>query len=746
MHNYDFEILQYNEFESLTRDLLQAEKGIYIESFTDGKDGGIDFRYGSVRGKKCIVQVKRYKEWNSLLPQLRKEVAKVERIKPSRYLLSTSVPLTPANKETIKSLFHPYVKDTADIYGRDDLNNLLGKHPHIEQKYYKLWLASTNVLNDILHKDVVNWSRFELDSIREEIRTYVSNDSLLNALRILDKHQYVIISGIPGIGKTTLARMLVYKILADYQYEEFIYMDGGLDTAVQMFQEGKKQVFFFDDFLGANTFIDEKGFESKLLSFIRAIRREKGKLFILTTREYILAQAKEQYEKLKNSNVEIAKCTIDMGTYSPVIRTRILYNHLADAHLPEPYVEALLHGRNYMDLINHPNFNPRVIETYIDNRLWTQDSPEQFVASFIYLFDHPACVWEKAFDALTSIGKYALLVLGTMPDKVYLEDWEKAFRTFCRLSQQDLHLSYTDAEFKRNIHILEDCFVRISSVRSDKLLVELYNPSVRGFLVEYISGFQDVRHYLLAGAHFAEQLYSVFTGIPDRARRGDAYVFLPPEMQELVQNRLREIKNDGLPTCACIGHGRYVWLERDELYVLYRFVLTYPSARPMMDAWITPDDLTDVHSSLEARLYFLKNLTLSQDTRMEVAAMMLAGLTDLREIMECMEVLSDLELENLYTDSTYLSHLKSSIDDKIENELQDLADTQIMMSVLEDMSEYLPSELFPLTDYKIRILDMEDIIKEDLLDEEFIREEAKDACQDDEHVIDEIMTSLRVTD
>ncbi len=32
MVDYDFRILQYNEFENLTRDLLQAEFDIYIES------------------------------------------------------------------------------------------------------------------------------------------------------------------------------------------------------------------------------------------------------------------------------------------------------------------------------------------------------------------------------------------------------------------------------------------------------------------------------------------------------------------------------------------------------------------------------------------------------------------------------------------------------------------------------------------------------------------------------------------
>ena len=85
MYNYDFEILQYNEFENLTRDLLQAEFGIYIESFKDGKDGGIDFRYGMTKDAVCIIQVKRYKSVSSLMSQLKKEVEKVRLLNP-KYL------------------------------------------------------------------------------------------------------------------------------------------------------------------------------------------------------------------------------------------------------------------------------------------------------------------------------------------------------------------------------------------------------------------------------------------------------------------------------------------------------------------------------------------------------------------------------------------------------------------------------------------------------------------------------------
>lgn len=51
MAKYDFLILQPNEFENLTRDLLQKREGVFIESFTIGRDGGIDLRFSSPKGK-----------------------------------------------------------------------------------------------------------------------------------------------------------------------------------------------------------------------------------------------------------------------------------------------------------------------------------------------------------------------------------------------------------------------------------------------------------------------------------------------------------------------------------------------------------------------------------------------------------------------------------------------------------------------------------------------------------------------
>ena len=59
MPDYDFLNLSPPEFEDLTRDLLQKHFNITLESFTSGRDNGIDLRYSSSANNDLIIQCKR---------------------------------------------------------------------------------------------------------------------------------------------------------------------------------------------------------------------------------------------------------------------------------------------------------------------------------------------------------------------------------------------------------------------------------------------------------------------------------------------------------------------------------------------------------------------------------------------------------------------------------------------------------------------------------------------------------------
>ena len=83
MPDYDFLNLSPPEFEDLTKDILQKHLDITLESFTSGRDKGIDLRYSLSPKDNLIIQCKRYKDYNSLLSNLKKEVSKVQDLSPT---------------------------------------------------------------------------------------------------------------------------------------------------------------------------------------------------------------------------------------------------------------------------------------------------------------------------------------------------------------------------------------------------------------------------------------------------------------------------------------------------------------------------------------------------------------------------------------------------------------------------------------------------------------------------------------
>jgi len=204
MVQYDFNSLSPYDFELLIRDLMQAELGINLESYKQGKDSGIDLRgytANKVEPKNAldafaekgdqdpiIIQCKHYanSKFSNLLAKIRDEESeKVRKLKPSSYFLVTSLSLSAQNKDKLFALLPDYFKTTANIIGQEDINKYLNKHKDIERRHFKLWLTSINILENILHSGIVNRSDAKIRSIREKIKLYVQNDSYKKATEIL---------------------------------------------------------------------------------------------------------------------------------------------------------------------------------------------------------------------------------------------------------------------------------------------------------------------------------------------------------------------------------------------------------------------------------------------------------------------------------------------------------------------------------------------------------------------------------
>lgn len=567
MSNYDFRnLLSAFEFECFARDLINAHEGLDLANFAEGRDGGVDLRYSYDKGKTVIVQAKRYKDFKELNPVLKNEVAKVGKLAPGRYMLVTSADLTSANKQSIITLFTPFIQNERDILGKQDLNKLLVQHPEVERQYYKLWLASTNVLVNILNKNIVNWTGFEKEEIQATVRTYVMNDSFNDALEKLIENRYVVISGEPGIGKTTLARVLVAHLLSDKfvdknnptNFEEFYYTNCNIDDFAKVMQTGKRQVFFYDDFLGQITLEEgEKNFDSRIVAFIKACQRVKDKLFILATREYILQQGLARYSRFnEGKGIEMSKCIVDMGKYTRFVRAQILYNHLLANEIPQPYINTILEDQNYLKIIDHPHFSPRIIETFITNGTHDHCPPGEYFKIIQGFFDHPDSVWLDAFSRLSSIEQEALLVLTTMGTPVMYDDWENAYHYFfTRVHRESNYLNDTD--WNKAIKVLQNNFIKFGKDRGG-MHVEFHNPGVNEVLTRHIASNNSIKLLLLENAYYIEQLF----GAIRKDGRSSDYSSVPEHVVDRFFEEFERLWNDFKSCHAAL----YVYSDNDKFY------------------------------------------------------------------------------------------------------------------------------------------------------------------------------------
>lgn len=510
MANYDFEnLLSPLDFEHLCRDLLSKDLKVELSAFADGGDGGVDLRYSSSKGKEyVVVQCKRTKSISRAM--LLDEAIKMEKLKPKKYYLAISKDLSVAMVDTFKDYYIEWIDGEQNIYQKSRLNQLLDTYEDVHRKNSKLWLHSSEIFNSLINRDLIERSKSLINEIRDSNKFYVKNNSLTSALEILAKDSFLIISGIPGIGKTTLAKLLLLEYVQnDFEIIEIRKVIEGEKILVE--ESDAKQVFYFDDFLGENFLkydvVEGRSFD--LIQFIRRIIRNPNKAMIMTTREYILSQAKDTYAKLESPEIDLHKYTLDLSSYTNQIKAQILYNHLYYSNVSVEHIESIISSKAYKKIINHKNYNPRIVEQM--TVLLGEVSPEEYPQVFIENLNNPSGVWARAFDSEISFGsKVVLYVLLSTGGKIIMSEFAEALKYFHEVSDKTFSSKFSPLDFKEYIKKLEGTFIKVDMTDELSHYVEFQNPSIQDFLLRVVRTDHELLLNLLKSCKYLDQLtYSV---------------------------------------------------------------------------------------------------------------------------------------------------------------------------------------------------------------------------------------------
>jgi hypothetical protein len=499
-----------HDFELFVADLLGEIDGVRYEVFARGADGGIDLRHSPPEGEGAdIVQCKRYIEssWSDLKRAARAEGEALAAMEPAprSYRLVTTLPLTPDRKSDLAGILHGFAKTDGDIFGADDLETMLDRNPEVERRHPKLWLAGGTHLDEILNAGVYNRSRQLLEETKHALSRYVETDAFHIARHRLREERILIVAGKPGVGKTTLAQMLLADAVVDgYQPIE---ISADAEEANEAYRADERQVFYYDDFLGS-TFLQQrlaKNEDRRLTQLIRRVAGSQTSLFLLSTREHILRQALEFYEELARERVNARRYLLELSEYTRLDRARIFYNHIwASGQLNQAATASLVDDAGYARIIDHPEYNPRLIEyiTGLGSLELGEDENRDFLGFAVGVLDDPERIWRQAFEnQLESAERGLLVVLASMQTEVTATDLETGFRAYCAAAG----ITLQGTLFHRSLRVLEGSFAEIRPEDGESLVVPA-NPSIVDFVAAWLGQAPTETLALYQGAAFFAQL------------------------------------------------------------------------------------------------------------------------------------------------------------------------------------------------------------------------------------------------
>jgi len=490
---YDFSKLNDREFESLGSSIIEKILNTRVEKFKPGKDGGVDGRFWIGNKREGIIQCKHYIQtpYNQLVSKLKSvELDKVKNLNPGRYIFITSKPLSRVNKQEIKDIFDPFITQEDDIFGGDELQSFLVKKENqdIVEQHFKLWMTSTIVLDLIYNNAIIGRSKSTLLDIKQSTDKYVVTENHNSALKLLEKHNVVILTGEPGIGKTTLADNLSIHYLA--KGYEFCDLEENISEAEGIFreQEKKKILFYCDDFLGSNLYdaINNKR-DSHIVKFIDRITKDKSKKFILTSRTNILNKAYSLSHRFQNGNIRDNEFLLRIENLTTIDKAQILYNHIYHSNLSGDYIDEIYNGKKYNKIIAHRNFNPRIIEFITDNARIGATSAADYWEYIQKKLENPEQIWADYFQHQTDDCIRALTFLTVYNNGHISEETLRiSYNKFHKLHNVNLG-DYSDKSFESVRKLALKSLLNRNQIDENKYEYSLFNPSIADFVLNSYS-------------------------------------------------------------------------------------------------------------------------------------------------------------------------------------------------------------------------------------------------------------------
>ncbi|EJF9968803.1 hypothetical protein DC903_RS23080, partial [Vibrio parahaemolyticus] len=279
----------------------------------------------------------------------------------------------------------------------------------------------------------------------------------------------------------------------------FYYILNSIDEIDDVYSESENQIFFYDDFLGSNYL---KKIENKedvtLTHLITRIRRDSTKKLVLTTRTNIFEQSKLLTELFGRVRITTHEIQINAEQITRFEKAKILYNHIWFSELNHMYREELTKDFRYFQVIDHVNFNPRLIEFVTDACRLEEIEPNNYWHYVLETLRNPKDIWRHVFANQTNkLCNHMVVGLVLNGGRMSSQDYSDYFY---RLVGSNIHPN-VDESYDTTIKLLVGSLINRNIGYRNEVSYDLFNPSISDYVLgeyskntEYLSSiFQKLK-------------------------------------------------------------------------------------------------------------------------------------------------------------------------------------------------------------------------------------------------------------